>query len=331
MGLQLKDRALALGRLLRLSLAPSALADAAAGIVASHGVWPGGSAPWLLIGASACVYHGGMALNDWADRDEDARVRADRPIPSGRIRAGSALLLALVLMLGGIALATLADPLVGGMMAAVASAAALYDIAGRGAWRGPLLLAACRAGNLGAGLLLGARLQDPSIGLGNLAEQPLLWALPGLYGAYVFFVSRLGRLEDLGPTESPGRRPAQLLRLSALSLLAACLLAPLLVTGASLQHPFGAGEVDHWGTWVRMPLAALFGLGGSWALFKSSARSSWTGPQVMGAMGLCLRRLLILTGAIAAAAGSTDGLLVAGCILMGYPASFWLRKVFPPS
>ena len=43
------------GRLLRLSLTASALADAAAGLVLGAGAWPSGVAPWVLLAASACV------------------------------------------------------------------------------------------------------------------------------------------------------------------------------------------------------------------------------------------------------------------------------------
>ena len=65
---------LAWGQLLRLSMAPSALADAAAGVLLGAGAWPGERAGWMLA-ASFCAYHGGMALNDWADREGDARTR----------------------------------------------------------------------------------------------------------------------------------------------------------------------------------------------------------------------------------------------------------------
>ena len=84
------------GRLLRLSLAPTAIADVVAGAF-----WGGaGGAPPLgelaLLGlASSCTYHGGMALNDWADRAQDARVRPDRPVPSGGVNARAALIVAL--------------------------------------------------------------------------------------------------------------------------------------------------------------------------------------------------------------------------------------------
>src|SRR6201999_1674051 len=36
-----------------------------------------------LVCSSCLAYVAGMALNDWADREEDARERPNRPIPSG--------------------------------------------------------------------------------------------------------------------------------------------------------------------------------------------------------------------------------------------------------
>uniref|UniRef100_UPI001E65DD69 UbiA family prenyltransferase n=1 Tax=Cellulomonas hominis TaxID=156981 RepID=UPI001E65DD69 len=59
----------------------------------------------LLPLASACLYAGGMALNDWADRDLDAVERPERPVPSGRIGAGRALGVAAGLGAAGLALA----------------------------------------------------------------------------------------------------------------------------------------------------------------------------------------------------------------------------------
>ncbi|OXM44424.1 4-hydroxybenzoate polyprenyltransferase, partial [Amycolatopsis thailandensis] len=45
----------------------------------------------LLPLSSVAFYWAGMALNDWADRNLDARERPERPIPSGRVSAGAAL------------------------------------------------------------------------------------------------------------------------------------------------------------------------------------------------------------------------------------------------
>ena len=100
---------LALGRLLRISLFPSAFADVAAGIVLGTrgaGLPLGTSA--LLVLASLCVYHGGMALNDWVDREGDRRTRPERPIPSGAIPAPAALAITAGLFAVGVSEA--ADP-----------------------------------------------------------------------------------------------------------------------------------------------------------------------------------------------------------------------------
>ena len=75
------------GKLLRVSLAPTAVGDVLAGSVLATGGLRAPGAVLTLVAASLCVYHGGMALNDWADRVEDAefgRERAARPRRSWR-------------------------------------------------------------------------------------------------------------------------------------------------------------------------------------------------------------------------------------------------------
>ncbi|MDV9201913.1 UbiA family prenyltransferase, partial [Streptomyces sp. Wh19] len=44
-----------------------------------------------LAASSVALYWAGMALNDWADRAEDATERPERPIPSGRLTPSAAL------------------------------------------------------------------------------------------------------------------------------------------------------------------------------------------------------------------------------------------------
>ncbi|NEB17053.1 UbiA family prenyltransferase, partial [Streptomyces coelicoflavus] len=58
----------------------------------------------LAIGSSLCLYEAGMALNDWADREEDAVERPHRPLPSGRVRPAAALTAAGALTGAGLAL-----------------------------------------------------------------------------------------------------------------------------------------------------------------------------------------------------------------------------------
>jgi 4-hydroxybenzoate polyprenyltransferase len=68
------------------------------------------------------------ALNDWADRDRDARVQRSKPIPAGTVHPGSALRLAI----GGLVLQLLASIALGPLslvLGLVASASAVaYDL-----------------------------------------------------------------------------------------------------------------------------------------------------------------------------------------------------------
>ncbi|WP_274563956.1 UbiA family prenyltransferase [Streptomyces spiramyceticus] len=89
--------------LLRVSALFTVPGDAMAG-AASIGVRPDrGTA--LAVGASLCLYEAGMALNDWADREEDAVDRPHRPIPSGRITPPAALAASAALTATGLMLA----------------------------------------------------------------------------------------------------------------------------------------------------------------------------------------------------------------------------------
>ncbi len=106
-----------------------------------------------LAGASVLLYWAGMAANDWADRDLDAKERPERPIPSGRIAPGQALAVAAGLTVAGVAVARAA----GGRRAltvAVPLAAAVwaYDVKAKNTAAGPAVMAACR----GLDVLLGA-------------------------------------------------------------------------------------------------------------------------------------------------------------------------------
>src|SRR5688572_5293000 len=55
-----------------------------------------------VLGASTCLYLGGMVWNDLFDRDVDAVDRPQRPIPSGRVPLRHAVVIGTALMLVGI-------------------------------------------------------------------------------------------------------------------------------------------------------------------------------------------------------------------------------------
>ena len=307
------------GRLLRLSLLPSAAADVAAGLVLGFaGDWPGGSAPWLLILSSVFVYHGSLALNDWADRVHDARTRPDRPIPAGHVTPAAALTTGVALQAIGVAWAWLASPVTGLWMAGIALAALFYDVKGRGPILGPGLLALCRGANLAVGLVYARDVQLPRPLETDPAGLPIgLWTVPVLYGLYVFAVSRMGRLED-GEDSDIGERPRKFLFVAA-----ACLLAVSLVQVEDTLF------LDPW----RSLSFAVAGFGAFGLLRTALATKHWDRAAVGRAMGSALRRLLAFTAAAALLplSDGTDGLIVALAILAGYPLAFLLRGLFPPS
>lgn len=300
------------GRLLRLSLAPTAAADIAAGVVfGSQGAWMAGASPWLLIAASLAIYHGNLAINDWNDREHDAKTRPSRPLPSRAIPPVAALGVGLGLVLLGAALAFRARFECGVWMSGVALCALAYNTVGRGAWSGPMLLATCRAGNLGAGLQLARWVGVPAIEWSEIA-----W-ISGLYFGYVFALSRLGRMEDAEDAAPLGRRPS--------IYLAACALALLCVPLAPRWPP---------ATTARC-LALVFAGAAAAGLVKTAwSTPAWNRGLVERAMGMTLRRLLVFTGAVAILAlqpAVVAPVAAALAILCGYPLSRGLREVFPPS
>ncbi|MEW1614924.1 UbiA family prenyltransferase [Streptomyces sp. NPDC088744] len=136
--------------LFRVSALFSVPGDALAG-AAAVGRGPGrGTA--FAIGASLCLYEAGMALNDWADREEDAVDRPHRPIPSGRISPPAALGAAGVLTAAGLALAARAGRPALAVATGLAATVWAYDLRLKHTKAGPAAMAAARS----LDLLLGA-------------------------------------------------------------------------------------------------------------------------------------------------------------------------------
>ncbi|MGH2852652.1 MAG: UbiA family prenyltransferase, partial [Solirubrobacteraceae bacterium] len=86
----MRDRAPALVRLVRLPAGLTVPGDVLLGAA-----WGGDGEPPLAVArvalGSSLLYLGGMALNDWADRERDARERPRRPIPAGEVSPAMAL------------------------------------------------------------------------------------------------------------------------------------------------------------------------------------------------------------------------------------------------
>lgn len=142
--------------LLRVSALFTVPGDALAGAAAAGRRPTRGTA--LAVGASLCLYEAGMALNDWADRDEDAVDRPHRPIPSGRIAPGAALAAAGALTAAGLTLAARAGRPALAVATGLAATVWAYDLHLKHTKAGPAAMAAARA----LDLLLGATATGPA-------------------------------------------------------------------------------------------------------------------------------------------------------------------------
>ncbi|MGW1280693.1 UbiA family prenyltransferase [Streptomyces tsukubensis] len=144
-----RARLRAWAELLRVSAVLSVPGDALAG-AAARGLRPN-RGTLLAVGTSVCLYEAGMALNDWADRDEDAAERPHRPIPSGRISPAAALTAAGVLTATGLALAARAGRPALAVAVPLAATVWAYDLRLKHTRLGPAAMAAARALDLTLG------------------------------------------------------------------------------------------------------------------------------------------------------------------------------------
>ncbi|MEU7577061.1 SCO3242 family prenyltransferase [Streptomyces sp. NPDC041068] len=177
----------------------------------------------LAIGSSLCLYEAGMALNDWADRAEDAVERPERPLPSGRIAPPAALAAAAALTAAGLTLASRAGRPSLAVAGALAGTVWAYDLGVKRTPAGPAAMAAAR----GLDLLLGA---TATVGRGT-SRKPS---------------HRPSRKPSHGPSRKPSHRPSAKAAVSSAGVLAAHTLA---VTAVSRNEAQGGSSVT--------PLTAL--------------------------------------------------------------------------
>ncbi|MER6235662.1 SCO3242 family prenyltransferase [Streptomyces clavifer] len=322
--------------LLRVSALFTVPGDALAGAAAIGRRPDRGTA--LAVGASLCLYEAGMALNDWADRDEDAVDRPHRPIPSGRIAPGAALAAAGALTAAGLALAARAGRPALAVASSLAATVWAYDLHLKHTKAGPAAMAAARTLDLLLGATAtagqgyargrdgtpsirqpaGSALRAPDSGnpasaSASVPDSPRA-ALPAalLLGAHTYAVTSVSRHEAQG-----GSTAAPLAALAATTAL-----------GAAVAHERpGAARRDR-GTPDRLLLTAFAG-----AYLRTAgppllhAALNPSPPLTQRAVGGGIRAMIPLQAALAARAGSSlGGLAVMGLVPL---ARSLARKVSP--
>lgn len=239
----------------------------------------GGSIGWstlAVILAASLFYEGGMLLNDACDQAVDARIRSDRPIPSGQVSGRTVFLAGFGLLAGGWLLLWPfgALPVLAG--AVLGAAIVGYDLHHKGVAWSPLLMGGCRALVYAVAGLAASTGPNPRLAMAALA----LWA-------YVAGLSYAAKQENLG--EFRGAWP--------LLLLAAPLLCGLA-----------------WFRWTALPFLLLFLawlVRSLWQLLRKQARDPRGSVEGMIA-GIALLDAVFLaeTGATPWASAAVAGFLL---------------------
>lgn len=258
----------------------------------------------LLMLSTTGLYLGGMAFNDYFDREVDARERPNRPIPSGAVSASSAFKIATGLTVIGV----LATVPLGTRSLMIALAIVLcvlgYNSKFKSTSLGPLVMAACRFLNI----LLGASLVswEGNSGIFNVAA---------LMGAYIFMLTWFGKNE--AEESSP----------KLLKMATGGLILVWLVMGAYLfyEKMIGPNSPD---LYSRAGAAVGVGVIAVIVLRKILPAISSPGPaQVQSAMRSLLMAILLLDAMLILGTNGCWGYTVAALCLM-IPARLIGRQLY---
>jgi 4-hydroxybenzoate polyprenyltransferase len=241
-------RLLPLARLLRLPNVFTAFADIGLGLCATAALSPGSvndAFAWkaaLLLAASGMLYSAGMVWNDYFDLEEDKRDRPFRPIASGRVSIRTAVVIGVVLLVGGWVCAAATGRTGAFVGAALVAAILAYDARIKRTSAGPIGMALCRFLNV----LLGLSLADPTA---MPVTTRLHLALT--VGVYIVGVTWFARTEEK-------RSDPKVLARAALVMLAAALLALAVATRVppGTSSPLFPYLLVAAGFWIGTPILA---------------------------------------------------------------------------
>ncbi|MBR0846383.1 UbiA family prenyltransferase [Bradyrhizobium diazoefficiens] len=156
-------RALTWLKLGRVSNLPTVLTNVIAGAIIANPNAP--FADLVTIGLSmTSFYVGGMYLNDYFDREIDARERPGRPIHAGEIGARTVLIIGVALLVLGVGLLAPFGRLAMGLGLVLAAAILLYDLWHKGNAVAPVIMGLCRAlVYLATGAAVGGDIHSPLV------------------------------------------------------------------------------------------------------------------------------------------------------------------------
>lgn len=187
-------------RLSRASNLPTVWTNVLAGVALAGGSWRAPGIALVML-ALSLFYTAGMFLNDAFDREFDARMRPDRPIPAGEISAASVFSLGLSMLGAGLAILLVVGLLPGGTGWGPAfggvflcCAIVLYDAHHKENAFGPVVMGACRMLVYLIAALAVAAKPRPDVYIGAVV---LLCYLIGL--TYAAKKEHLNRLEHFWP------------------------------------------------------------------------------------------------------------------------------------
>ncbi len=302
-----RDRLLAFAQLLRIPNVFTAFADIMLGACVGAAILPSTPiafwAAYLVLAlASGCLYLAGMVWNDYFDLAEDQKARAFRPLPSGRVGVGIAVVLGTLLFATGIALAGAAgllaqpewnhEPLV--VALGIVAAVLIYDGGAKRTPAGPIAMAACRFLNVLFALSL---IPESALDIEKRIH------LAAVVGVYIVGVTWFARTEE---GRSRKRDLALAASVIALSLLLALLLRAKLASGlGTFAFPY-----------LLVAFGFLVGLPISRAIGDPNSRN------VQAAVKRCVLGLVFLDAVLATMFIGSPGLL----ILLLLPPALWLGK-----
>jgi len=198
----------------------------------------------VAMAAALCIYAGGLFFNDYFDRDEDARDRPERPIPSGAVPPERVRAAGVYLHGAGIAISFMTGHLLAFLVATCLVLATLAYNGGakRDPGFGPALMGGCRAGSVLLGAAFSASGWPPAVWI--VAVHSLLF-----FGLLTWLAA--GEIRD----DRPFTR-AWLLPLLPLAAAAALCLAqpPLTVASATVAFLFIGGATVSCAASVRAVL-----------------------------------------------------------------------------